>query len=178
MSEQSQLRGPVEALAAFDQARDAFLTAFAQAPDEALSFVPPGDEYALGVLPIHLQDPMHDYMTLFAAMLRGGFAPLDRSSDASGADAAARHHADLAAQRPTGAERANMLRDLARAHQYVHTTVESLDEATFNRQAPITYSAGALPFPTSARDIMGWLTDHYREHTEQIGAMLELWRHH
>lgn len=178
MSEQSQPRGPAEALAAFDQARDDFLTAFAQAPDEALPFVPPGEEYALGVLPIHLQDPIHDYMSLFEAMLAGDFAPLDRSVDASGAAAAARHHAELAATHPTGAERAGMLRELARAHQQVHARIASLTDATFTRQAPVIYSAGAAPVPTSARDIMGWLTDHYREHTEQVGTILALWRQH
>src|SRR5262249_46579468 len=52
-------------LTTFDEARDHFLTAFAQAPDEALPFVPPGDEYAIGVLPIHLLDPITRYMTVF-----------------------------------------------------------------------------------------------------------------
>ena len=41
-------------LARFDAARDAFLAAFAQAPDAALPYTPAGDEYALGVLPLHL----------------------------------------------------------------------------------------------------------------------------
>lgn len=176
MSEQSQPRGTQEALAAFDHARDAFLAAFAQAPDEALPFVPSGDEYAIGVLPIHLQVPMRDYMTLFAAIERNGFAPLDNSPDASRAEADARQHADLAARRPTGDERAAILIDLARSHQQVRERIAPLDDATFTRQAPVIYSAGAAPYPTSARDIMGWLIDHYNEHTEQVGTLLAQWR--
>ena len=52
-SEQSQAAG---LLARFDTARDAFLAAFAEAPDDALPYTPAGEEYALGVLPPHLQD--------------------------------------------------------------------------------------------------------------------------
>jgi hypothetical protein len=176
MSHQSQPPSPREALIAFDQARDAFLAAFARAPDEALSFVPAGDEYAVGVLLSHLRDPLRDYMALCAAMLSGDFAPVDNRRDASGAAADARHHAALAALRPTGADRARLLGELAQAHQQVHTRISSLDDATFNRQALITFSAGSAASPTAARDIMGWLTDHYREHTEQVGTMLEEWR--
>jgi hypothetical protein len=166
-------------LASFDQARDTFLAAFAQAPDEALTYVPPGDEYALGVLPIHLQDPMRRYMRVLDRMIAGAFALVDLGS---GPDAAARiedetrFHAYLVAQRPTGADRAGLLDDLVRAHQQVTTRVAALDEAAFEREAPVMYSAGSEPYPTSCRAIMGWLTDHYHEHTDQALAILAQWR--
>src|SRR3954447_11477776 len=64
-------------LKAFDEARDRFLAAFAQAPDEALPFVPPGDEYAIGVLPIHMLDPITRYMTLFELMVANDFGLVD-----------------------------------------------------------------------------------------------------
>lgn len=169
----------VQALAAFDQARDVFLAAFAQAPDEALPYVPPGDEYALGILPVHLQDPIHDYLDIFERMQRTNFVPFDLSADpdaAAKAEASAQHHRSLAAQRPTGTDRARMLADLARAHESVRTRMDPLDDATFTRQAQVVFAAGGAPYPTSARDILGWVTDHYNEHTQQVGELLASWR--
>ena len=166
-------------LAAFDQARDAFLAAFAQAPDEALPYVPPGEEYTIGILPAHLQDSMNNYLDTFERIVRTDFAAFDMSADpdaAERAEAAARRHRALAAQRPTGAERAGMLADLARTHEAVRARFAQLDDATFTRQAQIIYSAGGSPYPTSARDITGWVTDHYNEHTQQVGELLTRWR--
>jgi hypothetical protein len=177
-SSQQQPSDRLALLAAFDQAGAAYLAAFAQAPDEALRFVPPGDEYALGALPIHLRDSMHHYMRVLDLLLASDFAPLDLSAGpdaATEAEAEARRHAALVAQRPTGADRAGILADLERAHQQVGTRAAALDEATFARQAPVVYSAGAASYPTSCRDIMGWLTDHYREHIDQTQAMLAQW---
>src|SRR5689334_1002535 len=50
------------AIATFDATRDDFLAAFAEAPDGALTYLPPGDEYTLGVLPRHLCDSMDGYL--------------------------------------------------------------------------------------------------------------------
>lgn len=166
------------ALAAFDDAYRAFLAAFAQAPDAALSYVPPGDEYALGALPPHLIDPIGRYLAVLDVMLATGFAPIDRSAGPEGAERAAdeaRHHALLVSLRPTGAERQRLLVDLEAARRSVLARIQKLDEATFTRQAPVIYAAGSDPYPTSARDILGWLADHYREHEEQVGAILAQW---
>lgn len=167
------------ALVTFDRARDAFLAAFAQAPDEALPYAPPGDEYALGVLPMHVQDSMQRYMAVLGHMIRADFGSVDLSAGPEGtaeAAASARRHAFLVAQRPTGADRARMLAELARAHQQVASRVAALDEATFARQAPVVYAAGPAAYPTSCRDIMGWLTDHYQEHADQTEKILTQWR--
>jgi hypothetical protein len=170
---------PATALASFDSARDAFLAAFAGVPDEALSYVPPGDEYALGVLLIHLQDPIHHYLEVFDLARGAVFGVVDLGN---GPEGAARARADkeryafLAAQRPSGAQRAGMLADLARAHQLVYERMAPLNDTTFARQVPVIYSADAAPFPTSARDIMGWLIDHYQEHVDQTRSILAQWQ--
>lgn len=169
----------VKALAAFDRARDAFLAAFAAAPDESLTFVPPGDEYALGVLPIHLQDPIHHYLDVFEQMREADFGAIDLGSGPAAetrAQADAARHVYLTVQRPTGAERPQMLAALERAHHLVHKRMLELDEATFARQAPVVYAAGAAPFDTSAQAIVGWLTEHYTEHEVQTRTLLEQWR--
>jgi hypothetical protein len=160
----------------FDQARDQFLAAFAQAPDEALPFVPPGDEYAIGVLPIHMLDPITRYMTVFDQIMAGDFGLVNRAGDPAALAWETERHAHSVATRPTGAERAGMLADLAAAHQRVVDRFSALDAATFTRQAPVIYPGSADPYPTSAQDILGWLKDHYDEHTAQMGQLLAQWR--
>jgi hypothetical protein len=166
------------ALAAFDAAREAFLAAFAQAPDEALTYVPEGDEYAIGTLLAHLVDPMERYMDVFARTRRADFGPVDFAADTERAARESRRHAELVAMQPTGADRPRLLAELEAAHQQVRGTVGALEEATFTRQAPVIYSAGSEPYPTSCRDIMGWLIDHYDEHITQVGDLLARWRGH
>ena len=167
------------ALSGFDAAHDTFLVAFATAPDEALSYLPLGDDYTLGVLPAHLLDPMRKYLAIFEQMVATEFAPLDLSAEphaSSQARADAERHAYLVAQRPTSAERAPMLAELAREHQDVYERLLALDTVTFTRQAPVIYSAGSAPYPTSAQDILRWLADHYLEHATQVESMLAQWR--
>jgi hypothetical protein len=165
-----------ERLRTFDEARDHFLAAFAQAPDEALPFVPPGDEYAIGVLPIHLLDPITRYMGVFEQLMANDYGLVNRASDPAALAWEAERHAHSVATRPTGAERAGMLRDLAAAHQGVVTRFSALDAAAFTRQGPVIYPGSADPYPTSAQDILGWLTDHYDEHTAQMAQLLDAWR--
>lgn len=166
------------ARAAFDAARDGFLAAFAQAPDESLAYVPQGDEYAIGTLVPHLVEVMERYLDVFARIRQAGFAALDLAADGQYETQMARAHTQLAALRPTGADRARLLSDLQATHQHVCETLGALDETTYARQAPVIYSAGSEPFPTSFRDIMGWLIDHYHEHITQIGELLARWRGH
>lgn len=175
MSDQSVNTTYAEVLVAFDQAYAAFLAAFDQAPDAALSFVPPGDAYALGVLPLHLQDQIRDYMALLQHMLGQDFAQIDHSQGGEHEKKTANRYAYLAEQRPTGADRAGMLAGLASVHQEAKAQWAALDEATATRPAPVIYSAGSAPYPTTARAILGWLQDHYREHAQQTQDMLAQW---
>jgi hypothetical protein len=165
-----------DALSRFDAARDAFLDAFARAPDEALPYVPAGDEYALGTLLPHLCEPMDRYMDQLAWMRRAAFAPIDLAADGPRAARATQIHVQLVAMRPAGGDRARLLAEVHDAHERVRAAVAALDAAEFMRQAPVIYSTGSDPYPTSAQDIMGWLIDHYREHIDQVQAMLAQWR--
>ena len=163
------------ALARFDAARDAFLEAFAQAPDEALAYVPTGEEYAVGTLLEHLNDPMRRYMNVFHRIRRADFGLVDLAADAERTTREEGRHAELVAMRPTGADRERLLAQLRATHQEVCGEVGALDEAAFVRQAPVIYSAGAQPYPTAYRDIMGWLVDHYEEHTAHVADLLRRW---
>ena len=163
-------------LARFDAARDAFLAAFAQAPDAALPYTPAGDEYALGVLPLHLQDSMNHYLDVYARMADASYGPVDMTSDPDHTTQEAEQHQRLTVTKPSSADRAGLLSDLAATHQRVRDRFATLDDATVARQADVIYSAGSDPYPTSVADILGWLTDHYDEHTEQTGQLLARWQ--
>lgn len=167
---------PARSLTAFDEARDAFLAAFAAAPDAALSYLPPGDEYALGVLPMHLCDSMRHYLDTLDRIERSGYGPVDLSADEDLTEREQRRHRELVALRPTGADRQAMLDELHATHDHLCRRALAQDGASFERQAPVVYSAGSDPYPTSLRDVLGWLTDHYQEHVEQTQSLLEGWR--
>lgn len=163
-------------VARFDAARDTFLTAFAQAPDEALPYSPAGEEYALGVLPLHLQDPMNRYLDVYDRMVAADFGPVDLGADPAYATRQAELHQRLTVTKPTGADRAALLAGLHATHQRVTERFGALDDTALTRQADVMYSPGANPYPTSAADILGWLIDHYDEHITQTAQLLDRWR--
>ena len=136
------------ALQALDSSYAAFLERFRGVPDEALSFVPPGEEYTLGILPEHLCDPLRSYSSQLEAMARCDFAPVDLTGDQALAAAKARRHRQLAEWRPTGADREGMLSRLDAAHKHARSTLAAVDEASFTRTAPVVYSVGSPPLPT------------------------------
>jgi len=164
------------ALDAFDAARDTFLAAFAVAPDEALAYVPAGDEYAVGTLLPHIRDAINRYLGTLGLIRDAGFGLVDLAADSTMAQLEAQQHLDLVALRPTGADRAQLLADLAAAHQRVLLAVSALDGAEYGRRVPVVYSAGTAPFLTSCRDIMRWITEHYDEHTAQVATMIAGWK--
>lgn len=177
MSEQTDSTTAVHtAQAAFDHARDVFLAAFAMVPDEALSYLPAGDEYVLGALPVHLPGAMINYMDVLDRIEAATYGQVDLSADTNRRAQEVARHQQVVDARPTAADRAATLQTLGEAHQRVQTRLGALDDATFERQAPVIYSAGTEPYPTAVRDIMGWLTDHYDEHTAQVGQLLAQWR--
>jgi ABC-type Fe3+ transport system substrate-binding protein len=171
-----QAAAQTASIAAFDRAYEDFLAAFAQAPDAALPYVPPGEDYALGVLPMHLLDPMHHYMGVLELIEETDYAPLDLATTSEAEYIKPERHAEITAARPTGADRARMLAELEMEHQRVRQRAAALDPVTFARQALVIYPPAPQPYPTSCRDILDWLTDHYNEHVAQVGTLLADWR--
>ena len=47
---------------------------------------------------------------------------------------------------------------------------------TTRAQAPVYYPGSTEAYPTSGYDIIGWLTDHYKEHIRPGGRMLKGWQ--
>lgn len=174
MNQQAEGRGA--AMTAFNEGRDAFLAAYATVPDEALSYLPPGDEYALGALPIHICDSIEHYLLVFDRMTRANYGSFDLSQDADANAMSQQQHQRMLQARPTAAERAGLVDTVNATHDQLRQRFDPLTDEDFARTAPIIYDAGGQPYPTSVGMIVGWLSDHYREHVQQIQDLLASWR--
>ena len=66
-----------KALNDFEAARRAWDAAFAQAPDEALTYLKPGDDYALGGLQVHVNWVLVHYRRILDGLIDRDFASLE-----------------------------------------------------------------------------------------------------
>jgi hypothetical protein len=160
------------ALADFVQAREEWESAFAEVPDEALGYLKPGDDYALGGLQVHVNGVLVHYRRVLESLIDRDFAPIGPLDPAGESDEVnARAKAGLTAD-----GRKKALADMATLHSVVLEAARGLPEASWSRKAPVVYGAGQDPYPTSPEEIIGWLSDHYREHVQQCPELVAAWR--
>jgi hypothetical protein len=164
-----------EVVAAFDAARDRFLAAFAEVPDAALTYLPEGDEFAIGALLLHVTDPLRTYRTLLEDMAASP-GRLDQGGDLAQQEAALQQRLEIIAARPTAAERAPLLASLEAAHQQLRARLLATPTADFDREIDVIYPGSTEPYPTSPRMVAGWVIDHYDEHVPHVAALLQGWR--
>jgi hypothetical protein len=158
-------------LSEFDRAHTAFRDAIAAAPEASLGYLRPGDDYALGGLVHHVNAVLEHYRSTIDAIVEAGFQatqPRDRPGLFEEANARAR-----AGLGP--GEREAALAATDGLHGEVRDRVAALAPDDFQRKAPVTFEGGAEPYPTSPADILGWLTDHYREHVPHAEELLSGW---
>lgn len=160
------------ALADFEAARAEWESALAKVPDEALAYLKPGDDYALGGLQVHVNWVLVHYGRVLDAMISGGFAPIG-PKDAPGEPEAANKRAKAGL---TAAGRRESLTEMANLHQSVVRGVQSVAADDWTRKAPVVYGEGQDPYPTSPEDVIGWLREHYREHVGQSADLVVSWR--
>jgi len=159
------------ALADFEGACHEWEAAFAKVPDGALTFLKPGDDYALGGLQVHVNWVLVHYRRVLDGILAAGFAetaPRDPSADVRRALEGAKHGL-------MPAERRSSLAAMAKLHATVRSTIRELPEEDWSRKASVIYGEGQDPYPTSPEDVIGWLGDHYREHVQQSADLIEEW---
>jgi hypothetical protein len=160
------------ALAGFEKARADWESAFAQVPDGALDYLKPGDDYALGGLQVHVNGVLLHYQRILGALIAQGFAavdPLDPPGEGEAVNARAKAGLTVEGRREALAE-------MAQLHASVLEAAAGLPDESWSRKAPVVYGAGEEPYPTSAEDIVGWLSDHYREHVQQCPELVASWR--
>jgi len=161
-----------EALRDLEMARKEWETAFTQVPDEALAYLKPGDDYALGGLQVHVNWVLVHYRRILDALIDGGFAPL-QPLDPPGENAEFNQRSKAGLD---GAGRRKELADMASMHRAVLEDARGLSDKDWSRKTQVVYGAGQDPFPTSVEDVIGWLADHYREHVEQCPELVADWR--
>lgn len=160
------------ALADFEAARTEWESALAKVPDEALGYLKPGDDYALGGLQVHVNWVLVHYSRVLEAMIAGGFAaigPKDRPGEAEAANKKAKAGLNAAGRKQALAE-------MARLHTFFVGAADGLAPGDWSRKAPVVYGEGQDPYPTSPEDVIGWLRDHYREHVGQSADLIASWR--
>jgi hypothetical protein len=159
-------------LADFEAARIEWESALAKIPDDALTYLKPGDDYALGGLQVHVNWVLVHYSRVLDAIVGRDFAavpPLDAPTEVEAANQQAK--AGL-----TGAQRRDAVERMKGLHAHVSRVVGDVPASDWDRKAPVVYGEGQDPYPTSPSDVIGWLRDHYREHVQQSADLVEEWR--
>lgn len=159
------------ALAEFEIARQEWEAAFGRIPDGALRYLKHGDDYSLGGLQVHVNWVLTHYKRVLDGIIKGGFSRLG-PQDPPGAEARALEGAKRGLETH---QRGKTLDEMQRLHKSVANTAKKLRPSDWTRKAEVIYGAGQDPYPTSPQDILGWLTDHYREHVQQSADLIEEW---
>jgi len=160
------------ALADLAAARSEWEAAFAMVPDEALGYLKPGDDYALGGLLVHVNWVLTHYGRVLEGLIAARFGELG-PQDASGEAEAAGQKAKVGLE---AGQRAKTLAEMGRLHAAVVLAVTRQPEGDWLRKAAVVYGEGQDPYPTSPEDVIGWLREHYREHVEQSADLVAEWR--
>jgi len=156
-------------LADFETAREAFEDSLRRAPDAALRYKPAGEDYALGGLVVHVTDVLRRYARLIDALRQHQFGGFVSPEHMTADEDAARIREGFA-----GEARGPVVEEMRAAHAAMVDAILVGGEEDFTRKAAVVYGSGD-PYPTSPSDVMGWVADHYREHTQQIGDLVSAW---
>jgi hypothetical protein len=163
------------ALAKFDHARDDFLRAFAAIPDEALSYLPEGDDCTLGDLLAHVINSMYMYTMALDAMNSSDFGET-RPFDEQGEHDLREHDVRMKHIYSGDEGRAQVIEQLEAVHDRLASKLREMAYEDYSRQVPVYYRGASDPYPTRAGDFIDWLVDHYYEHAAQVSKMLGEWK--
>lgn len=147
------------ALADFEAARAEWQEAFARVPDAGLAYLKPGDDYSLGGLIVHVNWVLARYLRVLEGETALDVPPVS----------------ELAKTGPSAEQRQEQLAEMARLHAAVLAAAAGIGDLAWERVTPVTYGPGEDPYPTRPADVVGWLSDHYREHVEQCGDLVREW---
>jgi hypothetical protein len=161
-----------EALTAFDEAHGLFVAAYEHVPDEALSFLKPGDDYALGGLVAHARGVVEHYRMVLETLVASDFGET-RAVDPPG------FWETVGAEAKRGlepAERERAFENLASQHRRFVATASGLAASDWERKADVFYGDATEVYATSPADVCGWLVAHYLEHLPHLDELLGDWR--
>jgi hypothetical protein len=160
------------ALIELDSALDQFKQAVEAVPPEALHYLKPGDDYALGGLVFHVNAGIRHYAGVMDQILVAGFEAVE-AFDPPGfwEEANAKAKEGLAPD-----ERGPALDVMTNSHKELAQIFAGIPEQDWERLAPVTYKPGDEPYETSPVMLLGWVKDHYLEHVPHALELLDNWR--
>jgi hypothetical protein len=158
-------------LAEFEAARAAFEGVISAAPEAALRHCPEGEDYSLGGLVVHVQDVLSKYAEVLRQIRAASFGTVHEAPHSPTEPDAA-----LIRDGFSAAQRAGVLENMRSAHQTLLDQVQRLPADDFQRAAPVYYAGSTEPYETTPAAVVGWVTDHYNEHVEQVRGLLSTWR--
>ena len=157
-------------LAEFEKNRQDFEEAVRRAPDAALRYLPEGEDYALGGLVVHVTQSLRHYKNVLDAIQAADWQAIDAPPSQTTEEDATLIRAGFG-----GEMRAAVLDEMRAAHTALVDAVRRAGAQSFQRDVPVTYSSDGEPFLTSPALIVGWVDDHYQEHTEQVTQLVSAW---
>ena len=149
-------------------ARSEFAGAFTAVPDGALQYKGASDQYALSGIVVHLTATVDHYRRVVEGMIDREFKAFALQPQDPGVEAA---HAKLAKAGFAAGERDEAFALLESAHDDFAEAVLTVQPQDYPAKVPVMYQTGDGAHPTSPSDVVGWLTDHYREHTRDVQKM-------
>jgi DinB superfamily len=158
------------ALADFDRARVDFEAALRRAPDAALRFKPDGEDYTVGGLVVHVTDVLRRYAGVLESLCQTNFTPFRAPEHETPAEDAALIHEGF-----DGSARGPVVEQMRSAHAELVDAARQVPESDFTREAAVTYGNAPEPYPTSINHVIGWVLDHYKEHTQQVDDLISVW---
>lgn len=162
-----------DALKAYDDAHAAIAGVFAELPDEALSWLKPGDDYAIGGIAIHLIQSLDGYIGTLGALRGAGY----RDAESPGEDERAVDEQLAHARRGlTAAERRPIFGEMRAKHALLRDEADAASEAQFAALVGVTYPGDDVPYPTSVALVMQWMTEHYVEHVPHVRQLFAEWQ--
>jgi len=157
-------------LADFDRARVDFEAALRRAPDAALRFKPDGEDYTVGGLVVHVTDVLRRYAGVVEALRQTSFAAFQAPEHVTPEEDAALIHEGF-----DGSVRGPVVEQMRSAHADLVDAATQVPESDFTREAAVTYGSAPEPYPTSINHVFGWVLDHYKEHTQQVDDLIDVW---
>jgi hypothetical protein len=157
------------ALQEFDEARDAFREQLEGVPEPALSYLKPGDDYALGGLVYHVNGVLERYLDVLQGIMAG-------AAQVVLADPTARLEKanELAREGVGPGQLSPALESMDNLHRQLRTMAASVAPQDWERMCAVQEGT-ASPYPASVTAVLGWVSGHYQEHTPQVDELLREW---
>lgn len=167
------MSGKERAIADLHASRAAIDETFASLPDAALTWLKPGDDYAIGGVAIHLIQSLDGYIATVDALRRAGYRDTEGpSEDASVVEAGLAH----ARRGIAGDERRPMFAEMATKERRLAELAARASEDEFARVVGVTYPGDEVPYPTSVALVLQWMTEHFNEHVPHVRELFAEWQ--